>query len=157
MSTGIKQEWLVEVSIEPMVDFIRCVAERVVEPKQCYDNSFKLLQRLLLTSSEDVKYVLGMCVCNSIFPIEHAWIKVGDVYYDPTLEIVVGDTDDNVYYSVMELSIEDAIAAMESVLEYSEGNYYPPMFEYMMRSPLWQHLYMTNKERSSLFSHSITI
>ncbi|MCD9485852.1 hypothetical protein GLP21_12070 [Photobacterium carnosum] len=151
MSTGIKSEMLAEVSISPMTNFVRDVAECIVKPKQCYDNSFKLLQRLIQTTTEDVKYVLGMCVCSSILPIEHAWIKVGAKYYDPTLEIVVGDIIANTYYSVMEFDLDEAITAMESVLERSDGDYCPPMFNRMVHSPIYKHLYMSQQERKAMF------
>lgn len=151
VSTGIRQEMLNEITVLPMTDCICHISESIVKPNQCYDNTLKILQRMLRVTTQTVKYVLGMCVCNGVFPIEHAWLKVGDTYYDPTLEIVVGQTDDNDYFSVMEFDLEEAIDAMESVADYMGGDYYPPMFDAMRYSHLYKHVYLSRREQMNMF------
>ena len=67
------------------------------QKKQCFNNAFKAL-----AGHPDSKYVLGYVFLHNI-PIEHAWIKEGDVYYDVTLD----PAKQHGYISVSEFSLND--------------------------------------------------
>lgn len=67
------------------------------QKKQCFNNAFKAL-----TGHPDSKYVLGYVFLHSI-PIEHAWIKEGDTYYDVTLD----PAKQYGYVSVSEFSLDE--------------------------------------------------
>ena len=61
--------------------------EKMVKPKQCYRNAYKVCEHF---SDRDVKpeYVEGkVLVCG--IPIDHAWVRVGDYYIDPTFEFAL--------------------------------------------------------------------
>lgn len=75
-------------------------------PKHCYDNCWEfLVQNQDKKSSSSTKYVLGFLVLNDSIPIEHAWIKHKDLYYDITL------SDDKkftqTYHVFVELSFKE--------------------------------------------------
>lgn len=61
------------------------------QPKQCFNNAFKSL-----SASENSKYVLGYILFKGI-PIEHAWIKEGNEYFDVTLDPSKQDSYISVY------------------------------------------------------------
>ena len=67
------------------------------QKKQCFNNAFKAL-----TGHPDSKYVLGYVFLHSI-PIEHAWVKEGDTYYDVTLD----PAKQHGYVSVAEFSLDE--------------------------------------------------
>lgn len=67
------------------------------QKKQCFNNAFKTL-----SGHPDYKYVLGYVFLHNI-PIEHAWIKEGDTYFDVTLD----PTKNQAYVSVSEFSLND--------------------------------------------------
>ncbi len=68
------------------------------EPKQCFNNSY----RYILHNNNHAIYVLGYTFIHGI-PIEHAWIKENNTYYDVTLD---PDTMEG-YASVLELTFEE--------------------------------------------------
>jgi len=66
-----------------------------IEQKACYNNSVKSMTELMsidrqaahetgwnITDKPGLTYVMGYGL--SVIPIEHAWIKVDGIYYDPT-------------------------------------------------------------------------
>jgi hypothetical protein len=67
--------------------------------KDCYNNAFKYL----LNGNFDAKYVLGYLLYNGNIPIEHAYVRDVDQYYDVTL--VPNEADS--YVSVTELSFNE--------------------------------------------------
>lgn len=77
--------------------------------KQCFNNSFKAL-----SGDHSELYVLGFMFYHGI-PIEHAWIKKGDKYFDVTLDM----KDVDCYVSVLELSFSD-------VMEYVDKHHSAP-------------------------------
>ena len=74
--------------------------------KECYNNTFKYI------AENGGTFVLGYLVYAKAIPIEHAWVRDGDKYFDVTLKDNKGDE----YYSVMELNFDDV---MEYVDKYS--------------------------------------
>lgn len=67
------------------------------QKKQCFNNAFKAL-----SGHPESKYVLGYVFLHNV-PIEHAWIKEGDTYYDVTLD----PAKQHGYVSVSEFSLDD--------------------------------------------------
>lgn len=67
-------------------------------PKECYRNAFNYVSGNINTRS----YILGYLVYRGI-PIEHAWVKENDVYYDITLD----NTEQDQYYKLIEISGSD--------------------------------------------------
>lgn len=65
--------------------------------KECFNNAFKALE------NEDT-FVLGYVFLHGV-PIEHAWIKKGETYYDVTLD----PKDQQAYYSVAEFSFDEVM------------------------------------------------
>lgn len=66
---------------------IRLIKERISpKKKQCYRNA-----SLLTCLFPDVMYVEGKVMPENMFPIDHAFNKVGDSYIDITVELVLGE------------------------------------------------------------------
>lgn len=59
-----------------------------VEEKHCYNNATNYVLTLIMNgySFDEVKFVLGYA--HSIIPVEHAIVKVGDIYFDPTWQLL---------------------------------------------------------------------
>ena len=56
---------------------------------ECYRN-VSLFAQNLMARKEKVEYVEGLVsVCGC--PLEHAWVKIGNQYFDPTLELLLKD------------------------------------------------------------------
>ena len=92
MTQGIRHVDLNPKSVE--VSFKKTVGAK---KKECFNNAFKSL-----SGHPDSKYVLGYVFFHNI-PIEHAWIKEGDKYFDVTL---VPDQQHG-YVSVAEFKLDD--------------------------------------------------
>ncbi len=75
--------------------------------KECYRNAADLVVLCSWESSifpEPVKYVEGFAYSCGLLPIEHAFVKVGDKYIDPTFERVLHlDVRAEIYASLIEL------------------------------------------------------
>ncbi|HBC3404766.1 TPA: hypothetical protein KDZ97_003637 [Vibrio parahaemolyticus] len=144
LSYGLNPAELVPVSVQPMNEQQREIAQEVVLPKRCFDNSIQLAMHL------DATYVLG--VYQSIIPIEHAWLKVGDTYIDPTLETVIGDVSGE-YLSLMEVKASELMDLVEAIQRYSgDDAAYPPMFHTIRTFPEFSHLFISNKDRLRFLS-----
>lgn len=81
--------------------------------KMCYKNAAELVQRIELMAhvyDPDVpvsQYVEGFAYCYGLLPIEHAFVKVGDKYIDPTFERALHrDVRKEIYASCIELDPE---------------------------------------------------
>lgn len=77
--------------------------------KMCYENATRLI--LLMSDSElfpePVRYVEGFAYAYQLLPIEHAFVKVGDKYIDPTFERALHrDVRTELYVSCIELDFE---------------------------------------------------
>jgi hypothetical protein len=47
--------------------------------KECFNNS-----ATIVLSKPDAAYCIGFA--NGVIPVEHAWVRIGEDYYDPTWE-----------------------------------------------------------------------
>lgn len=65
------------------------------EKKMCYKNASDLV--MMLGDTENVRYVEGYASSFGI-PIEHAFVRVGDRYVDPTFELALGQDVRGVAY-----------------------------------------------------------
>ena len=65
------------------------IMKTLVEPKQCFKNAFSIADILRHTDSR-IQYVEGRVLVANFLPIEHAWNKVGDKYFDATFELALG-------------------------------------------------------------------
>ncbi len=149
LSHRIEASRLKEINIQNMPEQLRSIAEPIVKPKRCFDNSFKLATSLNAT------YVLGI-YCKTI-PIEHAWLKIGDNYYDPTLEIVVNDTAGK-YLSLVELSEAELISTIVEIDEVADTGVYPPMFETIKHHSNFSDLFISDVGRlRELYQAGMTI
>ena len=78
--------------------------------KQCFRNCSELVGLLthpygkILLGFDGAEYVDGYVYEPGLFPIEHAFVKIGDRYIDPTFELVLGiDVTKCSYMSLLEL------------------------------------------------------
>lgn len=61
--------------------------QKMVKAKQCYRNAYKVCEHFADRETKP-EYVEGkVLVCG--LPIDHAWVKVGDYYIDPTFEFAL--------------------------------------------------------------------
>jgi len=80
--------------------------KRMIAIKQCYRNAFKAAE-YLSTPNEPVKYVEGRVLISDTLPIEHAWNKVGDKFFDVTFELVLGyDVTKEAYAAMAEYDVD---------------------------------------------------
>lgn len=61
----------------------------IVEPKQCFKNAYNLAD-IIRHPDGHVEYVEGRVLVANFLPIEHAWNRIGDKYFDATFELVLG-------------------------------------------------------------------
>lgn len=80
--------------------------------KQCYKNAADLVALIShplggLGRKRPIKYVEGFAFSCGLLPIEHAFVKVGDQYIDPTFERALKlDVRKEMYASLIELDPE---------------------------------------------------
>ena len=74
---------------------------KMIKVKECFRNAF-----ITAESLPNVKYIEGeVLVCG--IPIYHAFCKIGDKYFDPTLELVLNeDTTENSYAVMGEYDVD---------------------------------------------------
>lgn len=65
------------------------IMKTLVEPKQCFKNAYQIAEILRHPDSR-IQYVEGRALAAGFLPIEHAWNKVGDKYFDATFELALG-------------------------------------------------------------------
>ena len=80
------------------------------QQKMCYRNAAQLVDAVEWMAGHfdsdvpEIKYVEGYAYCYGLLPIEHAFIKVGDLYVDPTFERALHrDVRKELYASCIEL------------------------------------------------------
>lgn len=78
------------------------------QQKMCYKNAAELVRLishpLAFLFPEPVRYVEGFAYAYGLLPIEHAFVKYGDVYIDPTFERALHrDVRNEIYVSCIEL------------------------------------------------------
>lgn len=96
-----------KVNVTPMYDRLETLARTQTKPRECYNNVFNMLP--FNYEGREVRYVVGYAVraCLGI-AIDHAWLRIGDTYYDPTWQIHnEGGIEDCTYYVVAELDFAD--------------------------------------------------
>ena len=82
------------------------------QQKMCYKNAAELVGMIAnpfggLFFPEPIWYVEGFAYCYGLLPIEHAFVKYGDKYIDPTLERALHrDVRKEMYASCIELDFE---------------------------------------------------
>lgn len=83
------------------------------QQKMCYRNAAQLIERAEWMAAHfdsgvpEIKYVEGYVYCCDLFPIEHAFVKIGDKYIDPTVERALHrDVCKEIYASCIELDPE---------------------------------------------------
>lgn len=98
------------------------------EKKMCYKNASEMVE---LGPAEGLgvppfKYVEGFICPPGLFPIEHAFVRVGDAYVDPTFELALKqDVTACEYVSLLELDWEELCALQ------LETGYYGDMFRHL--------------------------
>ena len=76
------------------------------QQKMCYRNATELIRLIAMDCRfpEPVRYVEGFAYCYGIMAIEHAFVKYGDLYVDPTFERALRrDVRKEMYASCIEL------------------------------------------------------
>lgn len=87
------------------------------EPHGCYNAAFDFIAN---NPHADAKYCVGYG--ESLIPIDHAWVKIGDKYFDPSWQANVDEYDPKHahYIPLMELYIAEALFVIE------HNNWCPP-------------------------------
>lgn len=107
------------------------------QQKMCYKNASDLVERVEWMAGHydpnipPVKYVEGLTYEPGFLPIEHAFVKIGDKYIDPTFERALHrDVRNELYVSCIEL---DALTMANYQLE---TGYYGELYvyDYMKRN-----------------------
>ena len=105
------------------------------EIKMCYKNAAELVECIEWMAVHydsdipDIKYVEGFL--DSLFPVEHAFVKVGDKYIDPTFERALHlDVRNMPYVSCIELDRE-TMEQYQTETGYYGGLY---MYDYMRKN-----------------------
>ena len=99
------------------------------QQKMCYRNATELVRLIThpwaFLFPEPVRYVEGFAYSCGILPIEHAFVKYGDQYIDPTFERALHlDVRNEYYVSCIEL---DPLTMAEYQLE---TGYYGELYQY---------------------------
>lgn len=124
-SFRLNEDVINPVSISKMNKLELSKSHDVVKKNQCFKNCFNLAFELGAT------YILGVCV--NLVPFEHTWLKIGDKYIDPTLEVVLDDLSGE-YYAVAEFETKNLINVIEKIkVANDKGGYYPPCLDGIRR------------------------
>jgi len=97
------------VRVKPMASVVRKLAKRIVQQKACYYNAATMM---FSACRPDMKYVIGYA--SAPIPTDHAWLKVGDTYYDPTWELCLSQLGKE-YLPIYELDMEDLVKVMNTM------------------------------------------
>jgi len=107
------------------------------QQKKCYVNASELIEQIewmgrhFDPSVPEVKYVEGYAYFQAFLPIEHAFVKVGDKYIDPTFEKALHiNVTNELYVSCIELGF-DTMAKYQSETGFY-GELY--MYDYMCKN-----------------------
>lgn len=97
--------------------------------KMCYKNASDLVTLLshpwAFLFTEPVRYVEGFVMSGGLWPIEHAFVKVGDKYIDPTFERALKiNPAQETYASLIELD-SDEMSRLEA-----EFGYYGDLYRF---------------------------
>ena len=100
------------------------------QQKMCYKNASDLVNLIAnpiggLFFPEPIWYVEGFAYCCDLLPIEHAFVKYGDIYIDPTFERALHrDVRKEIYASLIELE------PLTMIQYQNETGYYGGLYEY---------------------------
>lgn len=101
------------------------------QQKMCYRNAADLVERVAWMAGHfdpdvpETKYVEGFAYAYGLLPIEHAFVKVGDLYVDPTFERALHrDVRKELYAACIEL---DPLTMAQYQLE---TGYYGELYVY---------------------------
>lgn len=102
LAHGIGRDRIELVGVKPVPKHMNWMVKQA-KFKMCFNNSFDAVARTM-----GAKYVLGFGL--SIIPVEHAWVQIEGVYYDPTWEkhSALG----GVYAKVIELDLDELAEVM---------------------------------------------
>ena len=110
------------------LDFLRDIYH--TQQRQCYRNAANLVTLIShpfggLLFPEPAVYVEGFAYAYELLPIEHAFVKIGDKYIDPTFERALHrDVRKEMYASLIELD-QATMAKYQS-----ETGFYGELYQY---------------------------
>lgn len=93
----IKEVQLTSINDIPEVASKLKKIKKFAEIKACYSNAFSIVHEIL----PNALYIEGYYL--HLFPLAHAFNKIGDKYFDITTELVLGDSIEIPHFSIMEL------------------------------------------------------
>ncbi|MCD9476328.1 hypothetical protein GLP21_18440 [Photobacterium carnosum] len=115
------------INIQPLPDRLkqRILDNRFSKAGRCYDNVFGIVNSGLF---DNALYVLA--VASKVLPVQHAIIKIGECYFDPTWEL--NQSDSNVFdqegqYLVIDEWDRPALNEIILKTQSSDGICYAPM------------------------------
>lgn len=76
------------------------VMKRIVKQKECFRNAFQIADTIWHPDG-CIKYVEGRVLVADFLPIEHAWNRIGDKYFDATFELALGKNVDDESYCLL--------------------------------------------------------
>jgi len=108
----------------PMGEKMPAVLRERMQAKACFNNAFHAAAHF-----PDARYVLGYWL-HVVAPLEHAWVRVGDAYHDPTYEFVLSKMGHGPgeHYAVVEMTVGEVLRVMADL----KIKYPPTMLEYVM-------------------------
>lgn len=78
----------------------------LVQKKECFKNAYQIAS-FFEFSDTPVEYVEGRVLVCDFLPIEHAWNKIGDRYFDATFELALGyDVTKEEYAKLKEYDVD---------------------------------------------------
>lgn len=112
------------VSIRELFNDLQIDAMRtLVEQKQYFKNAFQIAD-VIRHWDGSIKYVEGRVLVANFLPIEHAWNKVGDKYFDATFELALGyDVTKESYAMLQEYKVYEVREVLLERGYYSEIYY----------------------------------
>jgi len=115
------------VEVNPISDLPQDVQDNIwatgPKIKECFGNS----ARIAMGGIKGAKYVEGFVSFAGVIPLEHAWVKIGDKYYDPTAEgPLKGGSDMGHYTALIELNEDEVLDYMVKERKHGPwvGSYY---------------------------------
>lgn len=114
--------------------FLFQISAYKTQQKQCFKNASLLVEYVdwmathYDSSTPAVKYVEGFAYAFGLLPIEHAFVKVGDVYVDPTFERALHlNVRNEQYVALIELDCDEMCRLQ------ADSGYYGGLYEYLYR------------------------
>lgn len=83
------------------------MAHELMKPRMCFNNAYDFITELFIGFEyhpNDLSYVLGFSYKYGMF-LEHAWVKIGDQYFDPTWQLFSNSEGD--FYIIKEFKYDD--------------------------------------------------